>query len=995
MTRSAFDLVRAIVFGLDEHARPSAPEPEILGDLAPVLSPNELQPAFAIVLLSGALRNTERHRIAGHLVARATELGVDLPEEAQRLLRDSELPPRSQEDIGRTLEDIDQLPGRFLADFVAEVGPQLDSAGLATVLDAVERHEAEPGVFGTAVDARSECVATLAPILPPDLYGRLLEISATLPDDLNGNRAREAVRQAAGRGSVPEPGKGLIDTPAALRGLWMQIAPADRLVLLHELEISLSRRDLGGAPPPEEAMVEVEEEMADGEEATDVYVETRPEETTGQAWVDDLEEAAPPDFEEEEATAPAEAYEPEEDWLEEAPRPEGAREDTGVFLPEALDRGPKAMPPPASAPPSAGGPPRGGGRRWWRREPTGPQPPAQDSEEPVVNTGFAPESRPAKPVEPSEPLRPSGHYWFWFEVGTPKAGRIDLDRVPVPADKLPPKARLTVALFAFDREIAIDRKLDVGEIELLSDGSAKVVRPAASPALPATCELARTRLFFPVTVPDHPGRFRLRCNLYFRGLLVQSHLVTMEVARSPGRVAALLTGSLWRKRPRALQTECDYTLSHSLRGAHLHEAEPHRLSVMLNDNGDGTHGFRVYGEDGTARFKQDAAFSDLELQDFIDHARGALRRAAWGSEDQWANQPYRYDTGPDPERLRADLARLARWGYRFYDAIANRLAASGSTDPIEIADRRDELAKLMLSTGSVQLASKQSARQVVPVALLYDYGIDDTQKLDRYSLCPEFVAALDEGRAVTGTRCFNGDCPSRGKPLVVCPSGFWGYRHRVGLPVSIGGRVRDTPFRIPLTGGPELSMAVATDTNFVLRASHERAVQGLRAGLRWRHADNRDAAIELMRLGTSHVIYFYCHGGVADNVPYIEIGRGRDSAITRALLSMRHILFRTVQPLVFINGCHTTALEPESALDLVTYFVESANAAGVLGTEITVFEPLACGFAEPCLRRYLSGVSIGEAVRLARLDLLQQANPLGLVYVPYVVASLTLVSDGN
>jgi hypothetical protein len=75
----------------------------------------------------------------------------------------------------------------------------------------------------------------------------------------------------------------------------------------------------------------------------------------------------------------------------------------------------------------------------------------------------------------------------------------------------------------------------------------------------------------------------------------------------------------------------------------------------------------------------------------------------------------------------------------------------------------------------------------------------------------------------------------------------------------------------------------------------------------------------------------------------------------------------------------------------VTRFVEYAHASGVIGTEITVFEPLACAFAEECLRRFAGGDEIGAAVRGARLALLHAGNPLGLAYIPFAPADLHLV----
>ena len=51
---------------------------------------------------------------------------------------------------------------------------------------------------------------------------------------------------------------------------------------------------------------------------------------------------------------------------------------------------------------------------------------------------------------------------------------------------------------------------------------------------------------------------------------------------------------------------------------------------------------------------------------------------------------------------------------------------------------------------------------------------------------------------------------------------------------------------------------------------------------------------------------------------------------------------------------------------------------------------LACLFAERTLTHFFGGAEIGESIRQARLDVLQTGNPLGLVYIPFVLASVIL-----
>jgi len=76
----------------------------------------------------------------------------------------------------------------------------------------------------------------------------------------------------------------------------------------------------------------------------------------------------------------------------------------------------------------------------------------------------------------------------------------------------------------------------------------------------------------------------------------------------------------------------------------------------------------------------------------------------------------------------------------------------------------------------------------------------------------------------------------------------------------------------------------------------------------------------------------------------------------------------------------------------VQAFVSESSASGVIGTEITIFESLATSFAEAFFEEFVAKKrSAGEAIRRARLSLLHRwRNPLGLVYIPFVLPDLHL-----
>jgi hypothetical protein len=597
-----------------------------------------------------------------------------------------------------------------------------------------------------------------------------------------------------------------------------------------------------------------------------------------------------------------------------------------------------------------------------------------------VSSGFATTARPRKPLRAHRCLRPGTEYVYWFEVGEPVAGAIDeQEGRTLPVSALPPGTRLKVALFAYPGELEIAPGRDVDELMFLQDTSLAVAR---QPGQGNAATPLERRLRFPVRTPATPGRYRLRCNLYYQQTLLQSRLIEARVA------------SRIRRRPRSLRSKVDFSVSGTLDQAQLAALQPQRLSIMLNDNGNGTHGFRFLGEE---ELKGDATLDADELQSLLDMVRNELRLVSWGKEKEWDdNDPQledRYAGLVDRSRLFRDLILLAKVGYRLFDGIIDRLAGAVAGQPAEGQDLSKALAARKRRPGLVEIVSKESVRMVLPAALIYDHPLDSNGALE---LCPAASEALRGGADLTRHRCFQGDCPAYGNLKVVCPSGFWGFRHDLGLPPSLangerGDAVDEAP-TIAYRAMPALTVAVSTDPKFLRRKDHPERLQSLRSPVAWKLGLTREEALALLRDTSPQIVYFFCHGGLAQKTPYLQVGPEDDSPITRDNLRSYEIQWAATRPLVFLNGCHTTALEPRYALEFVSAFVQKAHAAGVIGTEITVFEDLACDFAEECMRRFLAdGDAIGKAVRDTRLAVLTRGNPLGLVYIPYVRPSLRLV----
>ncbi len=549
----------------------------------------------------------------------------------------------------------------------------------------------------------------------------------------------------------------------------------------------------------------------------------------------------------------------------------------------------------------------------------------------AVRTGFSSLTAPDTAIVKAMPLACGARYYFWLEIGPPVAGAIDVAPAPIP-ESVPAGARLQVVLFAYPDELAFSQEASVAEMELRADGSAVVLRQPAGD-LAVGSNRPRQRLFFPVQAPDRSCVARLRCNIYHQGVLIQSHLTRARIMRDPVATS------------RSLSTVADYRLSRSLSPQHLATLSPHRLSILLNSNGQGSHGLRVFGTDGTDIYRRDATLDAGSVNTQRKMARNALRVAAWGKATAWNKRyAYRYDDGRrDLGRLSEDLVSLAVSGSRLLLAL---LDAIGSDRGTTAYAERDELVPLLREPAFVQLALKDSPNSVFPVELLYDYRL--TPSAPTLGLCASFESAFRDGVPMELVPCFAGQCPQAAPgadPMLICPSGFWGYRHYLGVPFSLGG-TSDVPAEIEYDRSPQVAVGVFRD--FKLVGRHWQNLQGLAQGLSWNYADTRSGTMRNLRETQPQLVYLYCHGGVSKSVPYIRVEDMAAYPITPDDLFQDSVSWSRSRPLVFINGCETAGLEPEQAIAFVRFFVRTASAAGMIGTQITVFEELACDFAETC-----------------------------------------------
>lgn len=295
----------------------------------------------------------------------------------------------------------------------------------------------------------------------------------------------------------------------------------------------------------------------------------------------------------------------------------------------------------------------------------------------------------------------------------------------------------------------------------------------------------------------------------------------------------------------------------------------------------------------------------------------------------------------------------------------------------------------------MEFCSRDSVRLTLPTALVYDAPLDSNAA--DLTLCPDIDDALRRGLDLLSSPCLRGHCPSHGDLQVVCPSGFWGFRHEIGVPVTLapqGPGATETATIIPGADNPSFLVGVTTDPTFRRRLGHLEELQALHVPVTWDVGETRGELLKKMQAASPHIVYLLCHGVESDGLPALVVGDPADpQGITPDNLQAYGIAWRETRPLVVLNGCQTTALDPTKPLNFVEAFTREAFASGVVGTEISVFEELACDFAEELLRRFIKyDLPLGRAVREAPLLLLKAGNPLGLVYIPFGSVGLRMAA---
>ncbi len=490
---------------------------------------------------------------------------------------------------------------------------------------------------------------------------------------------------------------------------------------------------------------------------------------------------------------------------------------------------------------------------------------------------------------------------------------------------------------------------------------------------PARAADGSPALTFVLAAPRSPGPARLRVIYYFRGAIVQSQLLTAVIgAPALGR----------RRWARTWSLVTDYTITAELPRVADITRRP-RLSVVLN--GDGA-GHEIYVRTpGPAGGPPPAAA--VSLPPAIGDAVRDLRRAL-------AAEPVAPTTVTQSRaQLITAMRTVAPLGWQLCAALfpgLQEVLYSLQTEP---------------APAILHVARPAGVTLSVPWALLYTTSIDSRHGpgFQSVPICP--LISNWDGRAplVSSGQM---SCPYSGSIShnadLLCPSGFLGYRHDIEQLNSA-----DRPV-VTITA-PSGSRVVIAETAYQIdRKALQGNVTGLRQafarlpGIEVAEAASKDLLKQLICTDLP-VIYFLCHGErprAGSRETFLGIGNREHLTpadfigwVQDAFLSRQIRVWDQVRPLIFINACHSAELDPAALFNYIDAFVGMGHAAGVIGTEVKVSQQLAMEFARCFFDELLSpGVTVGMAMRHARLAFLAKGNLFGLDYTPYCWADLTVAS---
>jgi hypothetical protein len=155
--------------------------------------------------------------------------------------------------------------------------------------------------------------------------------------------------------------------------------------------------------------------------------------------------------------------------------------------------------------------------------------------------------------------------------------------------------------------------------------------------------------------------------------------------------------------------------------------------------------------------------------------------------------------------------------------------------------------------------------------------------------------------------------------------------------------------------------------------------------LRVERIETREELDSFLARGGAHVVHFACHGRFEQEQPGRSLVMLGDDSLRPDDVTGRYLTFGSSRPLVFLNACDTarrgfglTGLEGWAET-----FVRTARVGGFIGSTWQTTDALASRFATTFYALLSQGLSLGEAMRQARLAIKTPGDATYLSYSLY------------
>ncbi|XVV08386.1 CHAT domain-containing protein [Actinoplanes sp. CA-131856] len=545
------------------------------------------------------------------------------------------------------------------------------------------------------------------------------------------------------------------------------------------------------------------------------------------------------------------------------------------------------------------------------------------------------------------------------------------DEAAFPRDRLPPGG-LWLQLVVHTPSALEQRWLYLPE-----DGDSYVC-PCPPGSHSHLCTPGQRTPFATITLitPAAPAHLVVRLAVYYGAAVVHVHEVGLPMT-SPAHLTATVV----------------YSLTRSF--ADLGPFRDRKLSVFTSPAADSDG--RIY-VNGVSAEPMAFTYSDQQAENACKTARNRLFQTHLVKvKDKWTST-YDESQAKTQPAFEADLLALARVGSDLHSSIFGR----GDWPQI----RQMLLHEASAGPAVVQCGRMANEKLTIPWQIVYDLPMQSGDETPY--LCP---SVREIGPDQPGA-CPHEDSHPRTGASVLCPYGLWGLAHILEVPPNLG---EERGLTHVVSERADLPVATVVGWNSRLSTEKHSETEGLRhlavlqsgaLGVVPPQIESRDTFGRRLAPADMDLVYVYAHcdreldEGATASKAKIVLGSGDsftplDVRKWAGYYDWPYPHWSGREPLVVLNACHTGEVLAATLAGFVDAFAQTAGAAGVVATEVTLEQRLAGLAMELFLAELAGNVSVGEAMRRTRWRLLARGNLMGLAYTPYCAADLTLRPGGT